>query len=77
MSGPFARPAGAALKLAQRFAQRVRGRMEETHQRLHATDIPDADVVAECRALREEVQTLRARLAKLEARNRLAGKESA
>lgn len=77
LSGPFAKPAGAALKLAQRFAQRVRGRMEETHQRLHATDVSDADVIAECRALREEVQTLRTRLAKLEARNRLSGKESA
>ena len=77
LAGPFARPASMFLRLTERAAKLVRARMEAFHNTLHPPVSVDMSAAAECRQLRDEVQTLRAHLAKIEAQRKLAERKSA
>jgi predicted lipid carrier protein YhbT len=77
LSGPLAEPAGTLLRLAERAAKRVRARVEAFHETLHQPASADPNAGAEFRELREEIQTLRARLAKIEVERKLAGRHRA
>jgi predicted lipid carrier protein YhbT len=77
LSGPLAEPAGALLRLAERAANRIRARVEAFHETLHQPSSADLDAAAEFHALRDEIQTLRARLAKIEVERKLAGRRRA
>ncbi len=78
MSGPLSKPMRVLLSGAERLAQRVRARMEAPYQIRQQNEAANANVAAlECARLRDEIQTLRTRLAKADMHRKRTGRISA
>lgn len=68
--GPLAAPIERTVAVVDGLVQRGRGTLARLHADLHREHEADRDLAAECESLRTELQALKARLAKFEARAR-------
>jgi predicted lipid carrier protein YhbT len=68
--GPLAKPVGRALTTLGRIRETAKSRAAAVHESFHHNEAGTADWKAERESLRDEIKTLKTRLAKLEVREK-------